>query len=136
MDNLQRMADLEQSFPMGEHTNKKIGGVEDWQNVGQGEAFPTPPLGPVARAMKGEIKVSHGGEDGPVRLPPIDAKSTGGVVGKPQYATYEKGYEKKVSLNHDGGINPGTSGINLSAKFKNPNVKQDVPEKGKNQYED
>jgi len=58
----------------------------------------------------------------------------GNGINKPVPATYKAGKEIKVSLNHDGGINATASTVNLSAKFKNPNVKQDVPEAGRNQF--
>lgn len=59
----------------------------------------------------------------------------GNGVSKPEIARYPKGMQKNVSLSYDGGINQSASTVNLSAKFKNPQVKQDVPPEARNQYE-
>lgn len=65
-----------------------------------------------------------------------DCKSpVGNGVSKPEMASYPKGMQKDVSLNYDGGINQTASQVNLSAKFKNPQVKQDVAPEARNQYE-
>ncbi len=40
-----------------------------------------------------------------------------------------------VPTSKDLGINPGASSENLSAKYKNPNVTENIPDAGKNQYE-
>lgn len=50
----------------------------------------------------------------------------GNGVSQPEPASYPKGMSKDVSLNYDGGINATASNENRSAKFKNPNVKQEV----------
>lgn len=68
----------------------------------------------------------------------LDPKSTGGVVGQPHVGTDYAfgGITKSADTSGAHGVAETTaSGENLSAKFKNPNVKQDVPEKGKNQFE-
>lgn len=69
---------------------------------------------------------------------PLDTKTTGGVIGQPHVGgdyvpvptksasvTGPKG-EVETTYNHE----------NLSAKYKYPRVSQDVPEKGRNQFED
>jgi hypothetical protein len=74
-----------------------------------------------------------------IKKPNLDTKDTGGQVGQPQYAgatTIIPGGDKPAPMNTRTGLNPGASEANLSKKFKNPAVKQDVPEKGRGQYED
>lgn len=64
----------------------------------------------------------------------LDCKDTGGVVGKPVFATSASSPANK-SVSYSGPMGDMSSGPNLSTKFKNPSVKQEVPEKGKGQYE-
>ena len=121
---------------MGESTNEDIGGVMDWQNVGEETAADDtrPPLGPIAKTLVGPFDRKTG-HDISITKGPIDSKSTGGVVGKPVYATTQASDIHNVSLNYDGGINPGASTENLSAKYKNPQKKQDLSTAEQNQYE-
>lgn len=71
-----------------------------------------------------------------ISKPTLDTKTTGGVNGQPQYAG-ETTIISTKSADMSGGDSSmsGASTENLSAKFKNPNVKQDIPEKARNQYE-
>ncbi len=62
-------------------------------------------------------------------------KPVGNGINAPVKGTSESSKTMNVSLNYDGGINGDASSENLSAKFKNPSVKQDVPAAGQNQYE-
>lgn len=67
----------------------------------------------------------------------LDVKDTGGAVGKVEYATnipLIPAGTHQASLDTRTGLNPGYDKTNLSAKFKNPRVKQDLPEKARNQY--
>lgn len=89
-------------------------------------AMASEPMVETTRAVGKTQRVDH---------PPLDTKSTGGVMGQPIYADFPAGREIPVSLNYDGGINQTASGENLSAKYKNPNVKESVRAKGQNQYE-
>ena len=59
----------------------------------------------------------------------------GNGVSQPVKGGSEASKIMDVSLNYDGGINQTASRENRSAKFKNPQVKQDVPSEGRNQYE-
>ncbi len=56
----------------------------------------------------------------------LNTKNTAGIVGKPEYGTSQASKEMSVSLKHNGGITGTASNANLSAKFKNPQVKQEV----------
>ncbi len=70
--------------------------------------------------------------------PDLDTKSpVGNGINKP---VYKNGVEELISTksadmtNASTNINQSASEENLSAKFKNPQVKQSVPEAGQNQY--
>lgn len=77
---------------------------------------------------------------------PLDTKKTAGVVGQPTMQDnfgMEGTLAPSLSANVDTNNSDttlmapvGDSGVNLSKKFKYPNVSQDVPEKGRNQYSD
>lgn len=70
-----------------------------------------------------------------ITKPKLDTKDAV-VVGSPQYAGQTnliKGGNSNVSYSSP--IGSTDSGPNLSAKYKNPNVKQSVGEYGANQYE-
>lgn len=75
----------------------------------------------------------------PVQKVPLNAKPTGGVVGTPVFneGGDEFGKVKTADTkNTDAAeINITASTENLSAKYKNPRVKQDVESVGNNQYE-
>ena len=62
-------------------------------------------------------------------------KPVGNGINAPVKGTSEGSKTITASLSYNGDINGTASGTNLSAKFKNPAVKQDVPQAGKNQYE-
>lgn len=68
---------------------------------------------------------------------PLDTKNTGGVVGQPEYAGASNliPTTQPDMKNSDTNLNQSASGENLSAKFKFPRVKEDVPALGKDQYE-
>ena len=75
----------------------------------------------------------------------LDAKDTAGVVGKPYMDGDNMGMEGNLrpSLNSNVDITNSDTTLmttasteNLSAKYKYPNVSQDVPEKGRRQFED
>jgi len=69
----------------------------------------------------------------------LDPKGTAGIVGVPSMG---EGYgmpamNSNVDItNSDTTLNTTNSEENLSAKYKYPNVSQDVPEKGRGQYAD
>ena len=71
---------------------------------------------------------------------PLDVADTGGVVGMPSIG----GDYAFNSLAKGAGDTSGAHGVvettasqeKLSAKYKYPNVHQDVPEKGRGQFED
>lgn len=70
-----------------------------------------------------------------ITKPKLDTKDAV-VVGSPTYKdsdTFIKGGNTNVSYSSP--IGSTDSGPNLSAKYKNPNVKQSVGEYGNNQYE-
>jgi len=72
-----------------------------------------------------------------IQKPKLECKTTGGVVGEPTYKDGASNYitTKTADFNNTGtDINTTASSENLSAKFKNPRVKQDVPEKARGQY--
>jgi hypothetical protein len=56
------------------------------------------------------------------------------VVGCPAMASSPSS-PKPMNVKISDGMGDTSTGPNLSAKFKNPRVKQDVPDAGKNQYE-
>ncbi len=72
-----------------------------------------------------------------IKKTPLDTKDTGGQVGQP---TFQEGVSEIIKTksaditNASTDLNQTASNENLSAKFKTPNVTQDVPEKGRNQY--
>ena len=66
----------------------------------------------------------------------LDTKNPVGAVGKPEYGTYSASKEMSATLKHNGGITGTASNANLSAKFKNPQKKQEhIPADAFNQYE-
>lgn len=65
----------------------------------------------------------------------VTKSPVGNGINKPVPASYESGKTIGVSLNYDGGINQTASSENRSAKFKNPQAKQVIPNEAKNQYE-
>ncbi len=70
---------------------------------------------------------------------PPDTKDTGGVVGRPAIGeSYGlPAMNSSVDMtNSDTNLNITNSEENLSAKFKYPTVSQDVPEKGRDQFND
>ncbi len=85
----------------------------------------TEPTNPTVRITSSDQRVDKGMN--------LDTQPTGGVVGDSVWGENQPSDLHDVSLNYDGGINPGASSENLSAKYKNGT--QDVPSKGKNQYE-
>lgn len=74
-----------------------------------------------------------------ITQPNLDTKKPVGGNGI-EAPVYKNGVENIISTMSAPTTNPGTdlnqsaSGENLSAKFKNPQKKQDVPEAGRNQY--
>ena len=58
----------------------------------------------------------------------------GNGIKAPEFATSKNGKTMDVSLDHNGEINISASTENRSAKFKAPNVSQDVPSEGRSQY--
>jgi hypothetical protein len=62
-------------------------------------------------------------------------KPVGNGVNAPVKGSSEASKSMNVSLKSEANINITASGTNLSAKFKTPQAKQDVPAEGKNQYE-
>ena len=126
------------NFPMGENTNSNIGdGVFDWQKVGGGKPFPTPPLGPVAKMVQ-NAKMGQGRLGAELPTPPLDTKSTGGPMGQPRYGDGGlPGISQAQDVtNSTTDLNVSASSENLSAKFKNPQKKSIVDGKGANQYQD
>lgn len=61
-------------------------------------------------------------------------KPVGNGIKAPVLGT-SKGSPAPMSVSYSDGPGDMSSGPNLSKKFKNPQVKQSVPEAGKNQYE-
>jgi|CXWK01.1.fsa_nt_gi hypothetical protein len=61
-------------------------------------------------------------------------KPVGNGINAPVKGTSEASKSMNVSLKSASNINISASTQNLSAKFKNPNKKQDVPAEAKNQY--
>lgn len=73
----------------------------------------------------------------PIIKPTLVDNDTGGVVGKVQYGggiTEHATATSSDMTNSTTNINQTYDHTNLHAKFANPNVKQDIPEKGKDQY--
>jgi len=70
-----------------------------------------------------------------ITQPSLDTKNTGGNVGQPEYAGTTTIISTKSAdmTNSTTDLNGTYSSENLSAKWKNGT--QDVPEKGRNQYE-
>lgn len=68
----------------------------------------------------------------------LDTKTTGGVIGQPNIGGDYVPVPNKTAdtTNSDTSLNITSSQENLSAKFKYPNVSQDVSDKGRNQFED
>lgn len=73
-----------------------------------------------------------------ITQPNLDTKSPvgGNGVEKPAYMNGVANIATTMSASTNQGtnINGTASNENLSAKFKNPQAKQDVPEAGRNQY--
>ena|ERR1035437_85687 len=69
---------------------------------------------------------------------PLDAGDTCGAVGKPTIGgDYVATPQKNASVTGPTGVAETTyDHANLSAKYKYPNVSQDIPDKGRNQYND
>lgn len=67
----------------------------------------------------------------------LDCKyPVGNGVSTPEFASASNTIPtKSVPVSGGDSIPTGASNENLSAKFKNPRVKQDVPEAGRNQFE-
>lgn len=61
-------------------------------------------------------------------------KPVGNGINAPMKGTSEKSKTMNVSLTNPSNINISASTQNLSAKFKNPNVKQTIPAEAKGQY--
>lgn len=61
-------------------------------------------------------------------------KPVGNGINAPVKGTSESGKSMNVPLKNADNINTKASTENRSAKFKNPNKKQDVPTEAKNQY--
>lgn len=72
-----------------------------------------------------------------IEKPNLNSKDTGGAVGQPEYATGQDIIATKSAdmTNSGTDLNGSASSENRSAQFKNPRVSQDIPEKGRNQYE-
>ncbi len=68
----------------------------------------------------------------------LDSKNTAGIIGQPHIGgDYVPVPMKTASVTGPTGLVETTaSNENLSAKYKYPNVHQDVPALGNNQYED
>ncbi len=89
----------------------------------------------VGEAQRGDSSYNHLDMAQPTAL---DPKSTGGVVGTPSIGgDYVQVPQKSAdTTNSDTTLNTTYDHTNLGAKWGYPNVSQDVPEKGRNQYED
>lgn len=73
------------------------------------------------------------------KVPPLDLKDTGGVVGQPSVGgDYSfSGIKKSASTSGPSDrFNYEYNHENLSKKFKYPQVSQDAPAKGRGQFED
>lgn len=68
----------------------------------------------------------------------LDTKDTGGVIGQPTIAddgTTLIATKSAPTTNPDTDLNGTYDHANLSAKYKYPRVSEEIPDKGKNQYE-
>lgn len=65
----------------------------------------------------------------------VTKSPVGNGINKPVVGGSEASKTMNVSLSSNNGIETTASSANLSAKFKNPSVKQSVPAEGQGQYE-
>lgn len=73
-----------------------------------------------------------------IQQPNLDVKKTAGIVGNVEYHNGESSIiaTKSADVTNSGAdLNGVASSENLSAKFKTPRVKQQVPAAGENQYQ-
>ena len=73
-----------------------------------------------------------------IKTTDLQSKTTAGAVGTPSFGGYSQdiiGTKSADTTNSTTDLNQTYSQENRSAKFKYPNVQQDIPSEAKNQYE-